>query len=124
MLRSRRVEGVADAGERCGLTHEFVAEKFVEASRAEFERIIWRPVETKVVAKVLLRRALGVISGQTARQDKEISDLRRSISRRGTRTEQPLCVELVQQRQFRRRVLELAVSSGERSCRNAGGPSV
>ena len=72
MLRSRRIERVADAGQRRRLAYKFIAEKFIEAGQAEFERGIRRPVEPKVVTQILLRIELGIVARQTGREHEKV----------------------------------------------------
>jgi hypothetical protein len=52
---------------------------------------------------------LRVVAVLTVREDKEVTDLRRAVSGGDPRTELPFGIELVEQRQFGRGVLELPV---------------
>ena len=92
MFRFRRVERVArirraDLG---GLRHQLVLEEFVEAGRAELERVVRRPVEAEVVAEVLLRLQPRVVAVLAVRKDEQVADLRRAVTGGDTRAELPL----------------------------------
>src|SRR6185295_8841873 len=111
MFRPRRVE--LETRIRCvcrsRLGDQFVAEKFVEAGRAELQCTVRRPVETEIVAEVLLRLKLCVIAVLTVSKDKKVSDLRCSIASRDASSELPLGIRPIEQRELWRSVLELPV---------------
>src|SRR5258705_7710700 len=118
MLRSWRVEHETDAGDRCRLAHEFVAEELVESGRAEFERSVWSPIKAKVVAQILLRLELRIVAGRAVRNHEQVAHLRRTIASGDAPAELPFAVRLVEQRELGRGVLELPVGGYQfRRCR-------